>query len=178
MSYGLPSLVVLTPARQLFWSSVDINAALAPTNVGAGSFSTGRRYQFTRRVIITGIRVYYSYTGSDTIRLRVWDSSGTGQGSVDVSTTTNGIYTGTFSSAYTLPSSEVGKLITCSMWSTGGTRYGGGAVASYIAEPATPYVCGECCLLPVDNCYAGGNAMPVSAYRPEMYAVEPVWTPL
>jgi hypothetical protein len=97
----------------------------------AGTGTTGRAFIPSQLGVIKGIRFYWSGP-AETVDCSLWNSVATKVASIAVSaTSTPGVFSGTFSSAYTLLASDVGSQMIISISDSSGT-YLQGAVTSAV----------------------------------------------
>lgn len=126
----------------------------------AGNFTTGAYFQLYQNATCTGIR--FVGEASHTYTLKLWSYSGTVLASTTVTTTTAGIYQGTFAGVALVP----GTTYYCSIYN-----------ASYYCQSSqtgfTSFFAAPICLIGM-NYYAAGDAKPNIANGSANYPVEPI----
>jgi len=172
-----PSLVDMAQAAKT--SGESTLCTLGNGTGNAAGQNAGVKFVMTTDATCTGIRFYWNPNTSRTVRCNIWKvSNTTSQGSVDVSTSGSGTYTGTFSSPISL---SKGVTYIASCWDTSGNDYTfvtGPLVYPNSTNSQTPGLCGGEYMIWVawDNWSASSNAFPSSNANTERYPVEPVFT--
>lgn len=109
------------------WSFVDACVG-DPTTASAltgGSFTTGGTFKATAPCTISGARIYWVSPGSaKTIKVSVWDPTGTQVATATVAVNASGAYSVTFGTPVAIGSGNVMKNYTVGAWDNSGA--GGG----------------------------------------------------
>ena len=96
-------------------------AVAVGASVLSGSQTCGVRFFCDRAKSCTGAKFYWpGGVGAKTIKVSLWDESGTRLANVSVSVNAAGLYTATFGSPVSL---TLGTRYRVSMWETGGSNY-------------------------------------------------------
>jgi hypothetical protein len=104
--------------------SIPLYATVASsitTGGGGSGYTTAAAYQLTEALPITGVRFYWKLASEsvpETVKLCLWDNSGTLLKTVSVSVTASGVQEALFSSSYSMPA-----LTTFKVSSYNSTRY-------------------------------------------------------
>jgi hypothetical protein len=162
--------------KQVNWSLVDRSADLPLTlTSNTGSFTTGVKFQVQNLLTIKGVRFRYNSTGSKTIKVSLWDSSGTRLASGTISVTTGtAIYSALFDTPYTVTTSTQEKTLTASIWQNDGSNYNYTTADS--SQPVLPFMAGPYLTYQNFSNYQAGDAFPNTTAGVEKYNyIEPIF---
>ena len=156
------------------WSPVDLSTA-ANSSSGSYNFNVGTQFVVRRTgVVCTGIRFGWAITSNSTVSCKLWQG-GVAVATASASTTGAGIYTATFSSAYSM-TNNLDYFVTVYDNTSGspGAQYP--VMNITIANAPTAPWFGGCYLdwISVNN-YGAANGNPSSTASLERYPVEPVF---
>lgn len=165
----IPSVLWYSPAR------IAAARATAPT---AGNLAHGRGYAFDTTVTVAGVKFYWGGgKGALTIRCRLWNPSSSSVASVDVSVNAAGQYTGTFASAFTVLSTQVGNTFMVSAWETSATWYQQTAGVTIVETGSSVPIGNHIISVTTTNMYGAGDVIPSTSATggsTNYFGVEPV----
>ena len=95
---------------------LSLNTIAVPA-ITASSITICNLFVVEKEMSITGVRFYTSQTNK-TVRCRIRNAAGTVLGTIDVTTTAVGAYTGTLPTPITIAAADVGKTYKVSVWTT------------------------------------------------------------
>lgn len=138
----------------------------------AGSVTTACQFAPTQDTNCIGVKFYWVSPGtSKTLKVSIWNSSGTRLTSDTIVCAATGHYTVTFTTKQAV---TAGNWYRVSIWENGGGSYTKATlstVTNYV--PARPFVSGGYVVLAVTP-YATGDANPSSTATFEAYPIEPI----
>ena len=154
---GLTDIIALT-----LWRGYAADLYTGAAVVG-GDLTTGARFVALQPCVIYGVR-YNDIITTDphSIKASVWDSGGTRQATeTEVHAGATGISDIMFTTPWVVPSSEVGKTLTVSIYETTGTSY---TRELTTADPGTfPFSVGPILLLEGPGRYDTGDVRPTAS---------------
>lgn len=162
---GMPAVSVIEEARAYYGTP-----ASSATNYTNGLAFQARRDSCT----CTGIRAYWDNATSTTLKMSLFDGSGSSLATVNVASSSTGYKTGTFGSPVSLTR---GTVYLAAIWD--GVRqvpapqavYGTGGGTSYLVQPGTML---RDIWVANWGMYAAGDAAPTTVASGYLYLVEPI----
>lgn len=134
-------------------------AAAIASGTGSGSIVVGWRFLVLQAgVSVTGADYYAAWSGTKSIKIRLWDGDGNPLASKTVAIAGPALATVTFDTpvAINLPS-DPSKPLTISAWETGGSVYGAGPESLAVTYPPP-----DGAVQLIQGCYGGGDIYPPS----------------
>jgi hypothetical protein len=150
---------------------------------GSGSTSMGSSASFTQAVSIaplreltmTGLRFWCNFPSPTDMKASLWESTG-GSRVADGTATiaaADGFYVVSFSTPYTITSSDVGSEFRLSLYHVSGTSYPRATTAGGFM-PTIPFVANTY-IQSSYNLFGSGDAYPTSVAGSDLYIIEPVF---
>lgn len=152
-----------------------VNDSTGNKTVGCGFIITPA----AAAVVVTGVRFYWKYNQPGDVKCCLWHASDGLLASVTVTgVTTDGIYEGTFSSPYTIPSNSYSERLAVSAYDITNhernTNVGSGdTIIGYF--PAPPFSDGARFIWTRFGLNATGDANPVNEDADHRFMVEPIF---
>jgi hypothetical protein len=165
--------------RNLWWSPVDIAGNVAPSFSSAGSFAVGQGFMPQVAMTQTGVRFYYPDTTSRTIKVSLWDNTGTRVATSTATYNTAGVKTVTWGTPVAVMSSQAYKYWNVSMWDTSGTGFIQTTGVAASEEPTFPAQNGPSISWRAISSYGTGDVSPSATFNSTggaIYPIEPVFT--
>lgn len=159
---------------KMWWSPVVRGGINTYAYNAGGDYTVGNKWIPNCRLVVTGCRFYTAAVGSPTIRCKLWGPAVGHLASVDVATTSAGIYTATFATPVTIALADVGQAHYSSIYQTnaaGWTEAG----TDTAWEPTPNALWGPHVQWLSSYQYAGGDAKPTSAYGGSYLPMEPTF---
>lgn len=158
------------------YSAIDQAVAAGSLSAGSGDLTLGCKFVFTRAVSVTGVR--FGWDGSSTtIKVTLWDSSGTAVATKSAAVSTTGAVTISFDSPYAVTGANVGKLYYVSFYDTGAAQYTNMADPDVSPFPSGAGLVQDGSLQVGNREYAPGDAWPTNdGGAGGVYPVEPVYS--
>jgi hypothetical protein len=154
-----------------------LNAGTAPNSL-SGNWTLGTAFIPVRSVRVTGVRFYWANAGGQTVNCKLWDDTSSAIRTVSVVTAGIGYYTGTFSSAYDVPSNKINYTHYATARDNAGGVYTRTSAANSRPTTDNPIIIcapGIRYPSPAFNYFLAGDNKPTSTSAGERYPVEPVF---
>lgn len=153
------------------WESQDpaIKGAIVGPATSAGNFTIGNQFYLTAAGSITGGSFYWPGGSAPTFTIKLWDNAGTLLKSVAVAVSAQGIYTGTFASAY---AASLRTFYYLTIHDNAGAIFVA-SMSSTVVVP--PFALGPQVVV-VQSSFAAGDAKPNTAVAGNLYPVGPTLT--
>lgn len=160
-------------------------------HLAGGNQTSGCQFALANVDTMTGVKTFWFTDGTTyTLKCSLWDvGAGTRLASGTVgSVNTTGLYTCSFTSAYTFSATQQGQLYDVTVWETSGAEYtscngwNNNVTMGSLPLLASPYHIytsskgsSGTSFQSTFALYAGGDAKPTGAAGSEAYVVEPIW---
>lgn len=159
---------------KMWWSPVVRGGINTYAYNAGGDYTVGNKWIPNCRLVVTGCRFYSAAVGSPTVRCKLWGPAVGHLASVDVATTSAGIYTATFATPVTIALADVGQAHYSSIYQTNAAGWTeAGTDTAY--EPTPNALWGPHIQWLSSYQYAGGDAKPMSAYGGSYLPMEPTF---
>lgn len=160
-------IVGYTTRAPALWYSAARHATRSAATSSAGNFTVGCRFYANIDVNCIGVRFYWIAAASKSVKVSLWDNTGTRLATATVTVPSTGIYAGFFASvaltAYAL------YRVTC--WQTDGANYTNNSSTPYFNPPVLG---GAAVFWDLTRLYLAGDAAPTTTAASEVYTSDPI----
>lgn len=157
----------------LLWSMVDmISAAAGSVFYNLGDYTVGQPFRATRRGLsIAGARWRWDGTAGKTLRLTLWDETGSLLKSATATASAGAVQSVSWATPYEIPDAKIYQTLYLGLYQTDGAQYLSYDLLSSYVAPALPIPAGP--ILFLAGSYGAGNSWP-STPSSNTRALEPM----